>query len=1197
MRRFPHLVLILVALLWVPSLLRAAPDRELRATDRAHAALADGDPARAVGLLRSAVRAVGDRTSKQRLRCLLGSALLADDDPGQAEAVLSRVPLDAPCGPRAAFLRAHALVALGRARDANEIHDRVGGPKLADDRDGDSAEAVAAIARKLLADPDRGRTQGMSILARTLGLRIGPERRFALARELVDTMRQDRTQRPDGGAMAEGCRAMVDALTAEDSGADRLRAAAVCTVDQAWQILSGLPPSPQRDLAMAEQIKGAGADVLRERALQRLSGDELTTLRQELGAARVAQGRLDATALLDEAPSADGERLAAGVLARAGREADAVARLDSHLQQYRSDPHRAEVLAARADLVLGLARRAAARGEHDEARRWYDELLQEHPEHTDGALAAYEAGLAARAAGDLDDARERFDRVLARWPESSAAPFAVAARARMALDDSDDSEAAFELMRRMGSRLRAAVDVAAELRATRLRIDGPGQVTRDPRVRIGVRNVETLKVALHSIDADAYVRAGQQPEDLRELDVGVVGADRTWTEPVPDYRPHADLSFDLPIEVPGPGLYTVTVSADDREARTLLLVSDLRLVAKAVGGELAVAAFDAEGRPAPGTEVLLVSGDKTREGRTDGTGLWRTPHVPRGETVLLGRRRGSPALLTLSTTQQQRMEIDLTLYTELERPLARPGSDMGIRVVARRGPSPVRGEWTLWLAQGDRNLSPWKATSDGRGVLHTQLPIPPIAASRYEILAVPPGQAERVSLGSVSVGSGTDAEAARTMTASIDEAGDGVVEVWQPDGTPAAGVVVRNGADGPTATTDSAGRATFAGPAATIPWTLNAQLVGSSHTARASRQPPERVQLRLTAEQDRLRPGERPRLALHGEGAVRVELSRLIEVATPAEAPVDPWLGPEPEPGPRGAVQWTGAPAASEVVEERVRQLEVTASEDGVPLDLPVLEPGRWRVRAMHADGWAHAAMMDLSVSISELRLVGVGDASLGERLTLGAQGEAALVTASNDRLLYAAVHGGTSRGVVTIDPQWAGDVDVTAVAPSGAVHHRDIRVDTALHVALTTEPVPGGVRVTATVTDGAGRPAAAQVALAGWDTRMERFAGAPRQLPADALRFARAGGPLVTGVTVAWEDGDPGSEIHPALLQEVRRLAEREKARNAISGLLSDNNLARAMLEDVPVPHGIGGLGTSGYGSGGGGGFGSGHGGLGQIA
>jgi hypothetical protein len=129
-------------------------------------------------------------------------------------------------------------------------------------------------------------------------------------------------------------------------------------------------------------------------------------------------------------------------------------------------------------------------------------------------------------------------------------------------------------------------------------------------VRVVARNLPELEVRMHRVEPEAYVRAGGTPQDLLTLDVAVIVPDARWKAPVPGYQAQRDQAFDLPVNVPGPGIYVVTVSGPEQEASAVLLVSDLDLVARTVGPDAALAVFRG-GRPVSGAKLLLGGGSKS----------------------------------------------------------------------------------------------------------------------------------------------------------------------------------------------------------------------------------------------------------------------------------------------------------------------------------------------------------------------------------------------------------------------------------------------------------------------------------------------------------------------------------------------------------------------------------------------------------
>ena len=90
--------------------------------------------------------------------------------------------------------------------------------------------------------------------------------------------------------------------------------------------------------------------------------------------------------------------------------------------------------------------------------------------------------------------------------------------------------------------------------------------------------------------------------------MAVIAPDVRWKAAVPGEKSRRDVAFDVPLPVRAPGIYVVTAAATDREASTVVLVSDLDLVARAVGPDLAVGVFRA-GKPVAGAALMLRFGD------------------------------------------------------------------------------------------------------------------------------------------------------------------------------------------------------------------------------------------------------------------------------------------------------------------------------------------------------------------------------------------------------------------------------------------------------------------------------------------------------------------------------------------------------------------------------------------------------------
>jgi tetratricopeptide (TPR) repeat protein len=1181
--------------LWCwPLAVFAAPDDEIVAMDRANEALAEGRPQQAAQILGS-VQGVTDPDSLSRLGCLQGVAWLDADEPGRALSALRSVPRETACGTRAAFLRADALSRLDRLDEAASLYEEVGAPLLGDDRDAASVSSLQRLAERLLASPD-GRERGVDLLARLLGFQISPARRTEIARRAAQAVREHGMHR-----RSEVCAALLSALEQQESVEDRRLALANCYDPDASRIATGLPATDAQGRMLLAQLRNDDpmtADRIRGLALQDLSGDALVAARWQTAQQRAAHQRLDALPLLTEDGRPDALREAARLLSAAGRWTDALALLDRHLETFPSDRHRSEVAALRAELWLALARTSK---EPVDALSWYDRLTELEPGHPSAPLAAFEAGYVERERGQPDLARQRWEEAAARWPQ--IAPDAFRALARQLLVDRGQPEAAFDLLRQADGE---GVSELERMEAEEVWVASPGRLrpgAGKPHVRVGTRNLEEIEVRLHEIDLEAWVRSGARLEALDELDVQAIAPDRTLTVGVPDPDPYVDRAFDAPLPV-GPGLWSVTVAAPESEAQALLLVSDLAVVARASGYGLAVATFDSKDRPVGHARVVVVGEGQVLEGETDGQGLY----LFRGDLplnpVIVAEHRGSWAATSLDHAELSGPSVSARISGELDRPVYLPGDSVGLRLLARDDEGePVVGEWTLWLS-GEVETTPITASTDERGLLVTELGVPSLLPhdqnrTSWTVMGVAPGSASPVAVTPLMVA--RPDPFARTLTGRM-EGEDAVLEVRGPQGEPVQGVPVRWGEE--VGTTDARGQLHVPGPALSLPWSLQASVVGTPLTAQLSREPLERGRVHLALD-TAVRPSEPVSVDLElrdarerpVEGTVELALFRKLATPETPQPRPDPWVE-IPDVTLRGFLSWEGfEPEPRPGVLEEVSRQEIAVQAGHATLRLPELPPGDYVVSAVVPNGTAWSASETLTVAEDALDLQGARDIASGERLVLSVGGGSALLTAESGTLLWAAVRADGQRVEVPTDPSWTGPVTLVATSPDGQVDTRTIEADAALHVALEVVPEGDRFQIEARVTDGAGKAVpGAQVSLRAWDERLLRQVGRAPSLRSwwDPGYPSSHGG---LGLDLA--DGGLGEGIAPGLLAEAERMRERERAARAgITGLLSDNALARAMLGENSFGMGAAGMGVgaSGYGMGGGGWGARGEGGIGTV-
>ena len=1210
-------------------------------TDGALAALADGRGSDGLALLRKAAEADRGRSATPALLCLLGRVEHQQGDEKAAVATTTRVPLESPCGRQAAFTRADALLALGQADAAAELYDRIGAAAFGDDRDAALVDTVGGLADRVLAQPDGDRAQAAALIQLMFERQLSPAHRAATARKLARAVSADKIENYRREADTE----LLWALTEQggDIPADRLLYAEVAEPAVGLRALSGQGDSPAvrlgRALAawraapvvatpFAEALLTAAPNSPEAARMRALQAHALVSLHRASAALPLLATLIDAPAASPERgtdPStadaaADAAWASCQLLTEAGRTDEAIAAMENFLRRFPAGTARPQVEAGLDAARLLQARTRLMSGDRKGALQAYDALVSRDPRADEAPGAAYEAGLCALAAGDAPDARRRFQAVIARWPATEAAQTALTALARnTAFDEKKPDEALAFLRAEEANSRETSVAARAErerLAAPAVSISVPHRASpRSPvTVRAITRNLPTLEVRLHRVDAEAYLRAGGTPEALGALDAAVIAPDKQWKLPVPGYEPRRDQAFDVPVTVPGPGYYVVTLAGPDRAASTVLLVSDLDLVARTAGPDLALAVFR-KGKPVAGAEVLIRAGGEIKKVSTDRTGLYRGS-IPGGALGLLATDGGEPALLALNRDEATAPTPAIQTTLDLDRPIHLPGDRAAFRLGVRRGGALVPGPWrvSVLLEDGRTAYTTATFTPGPQGTISGELPLPATIPSLGQRTCWPltvqvPGEDSPTALGSAcTAAEGPPTRGLRLVYDSGSTPG-ATLFVTEPDGRPAVGVPLTWEAK-PTrrpgrGKTDATGRLHVVGPGAGLPWSLTAQIADQPLAVTASGQEKSEAPLSLGLAEDRLDVSEAPKVHLGGgAGPVRLTISQLsgpvppdpcegVEADAP-KAPVDPWV-PVVDTTLHGPVVWTGSGPAmgSPPVEDEVarREVRLDGEDAGQTLTLAALPPGRYHIRAVTLDDRLETATQTLEVIdrhasglVPHVRLKGAHDAVAGETLPLSVEGGAALVTAEGGRIFTARVVQPGDTAPVTVSPTWGTSATFTATAPDGHVHARTLTLDPTLHVTLSVTQGLGLWDATARVTDGTGKPARAEVVLSALDEALERSERRVSQSDADFLAAPVLEVPAMGGVAHLFAAGAVGEALSGALLAESAREAERHRAERAEGGRLAENAVAEKMEGDVPLSEGIGGLGLMGTGSGGGG-------------
>lgn len=1144
--------------------------------DEAMKLLAEDRSRAAVTVLEEAV-AAGDA----ELGCLLASVHRIRGEAAAAVAVLET----ADCGRQADWIRAEALLELGRPEEAAALYGALGEASIGPERGRITAERLLVLADRLLERPDVDGSQVAAVLSLALSLPLPSDEALPIARRLADVTA---THGGDGSA-AIGL--LIEALGRTDERADRLRLARLLRAEALLEPLAADPETLSLRILLSD-------DLHRSLALTRtlLAGwpdaPEAREAAVSVGALLADSGWiLEARQLL--APVSDGFGPTAEAAAwrllqldiQAGDPSAALSRITAFIERFPRSIHRTSAEAALLELQLTAARQAAGRGDGEAALTHYAAVVSGWPGDARAGQAALEAALVV---GQGEEAWRMLEEVWVRWPGSEAAQSALATR--FELQAEVDPEAAWRWLSSRDPGMGVG-GLRALVSSVELALESPPDARPGRPITVDVvsRNLTAVEVKLHRIEAEAWLRDGGSPDTIDALDVGVIAPERRWTAAIPRPTPYRLSRWSLPLPITEPGLYAVTVSSAERTATSILQVSDTGLMVKAVGDELVIGVLRGR-QPASGASVWVRSDAGVVEARTDAAGIARVSAPSGGATVLASAPSG-PAVAVLDAAVSPGAPAASQTLLELDRAAYRPGDVASFRIITTR---PTPGDWRVWLDAGEGYPRIEEAFHRDGAIISGTLPVPlSDRIGSLTLMALPPDALSPLSLGTVTVAAAE--RVGRQLDVTVTDA-EAVITVTEEDGLPAVSAAVQwrwrqRGGQAVSARTDVTGRVRIPLPAEGLPFTVDASLPGTGLSASGARVTPSPERADLWLPRDRLTDTEPVVLRLTGAGEVTVVV--VAEVAAPSAEP----------PGSRiptitAGLHHQSRPRATSTGILRTHSRTTAHLSGTTTIELPALPEGEYGVLVLGADGRTDVGWTGLSVR-SGARLGALAPVGIGQTLAVPLQGGPALVTVlAGAEPTTAMLTDGVLR--LPVSPSWPARVTVDMVAADGSTHTRQVPVSLTPTVTLSPVLRDGVWRLEATVTDAAGRPMVASVLLRAVDERLEIWAGDTLTAPAGPLSPEQ---PPDTAAVVAarFSHGSYSQAISPRLLEERALSDARDRARRAVTGDLEDNAIAGLLMTGVPLSQGLAsrgsGLGGGGYASGIGGigtrGYGRGHGGI----
>ncbi len=447
------------------------------------------------------------------------------------------------------------------------------------------------------------------------------------------------------------------------------------------------------------------------------------------------------------------------VLQEQGRLEDAIGVFTAYTRAHSSGPDWSDAQRRILECEYALGSQLAEAGRLPAAREAWTGFLERHPLDERAPLILFDVGrLYAQEAGRADEVGEagaaeslyrqavaQWERLVEKHPGSDHASRALYEIGFVQETRLDELVEAIETYRRctFGPSAGAARERLVSMTRETLEVVTERAFHSDEpaRVRVWLRNVESLEVSLHRLDLEAYFRKHLTHEDVEDLDLDLIAPDESFRHEVEGYRDHAWIERELEIPVEGPGVWVVALSTEEHRATTLLVRSDLHVIAKSSRRQVFVHALDARrDEPAEGVRVLVALPPEERD---RGATFVELTTGPDGVAALeAGRDLGSGevGVLALLGEHAASTGVDLTglsttgapsprrlVYTS--RPAYRPGDEVRWRALLRDLP-PSEGtprlEVTIRDSQGRRILAE-SAAPGAFGTTHGSLVLDALA--------------------------------------------------------------------------------------------------------------------------------------------------------------------------------------------------------------------------------------------------------------------------------------------------------------------------------------------------------------------------------------------------------------------------------------------------------------------------------------
>ncbi len=425
--------------------------------------------------------------------------------------------------------------------------------------------------------------------------------------------------------------------------------------------------------------------------------------------------------------------------------ADAIGTWNQYIAKYPSGPHWSDAQKAIVDAEFAIGQDARQDRRYDDARQAWTAFLQKYPldartpaiMYAFGEMSYEEQALREKKDGPppvWNEPIAHWARLVSKYPATEEAGMAQFRIGQTLEEKVGDLEAAVEAYRKLtwSSHAPRAQKRINEMKSVRLDVvtERVYRTDEPARIRVDVRNIDTLTIKLYRIDMEDYFRKDHSLAGVENLDLLLIDPDKSFDVPVTDFAAYRPITQEIEIPSDGAGVFAVYVSNEKStggredgtptrlESTTLLLRSDIDIAVKSSRNQVLVFAQDMlAGAPAGGVRILVSNGEKVLlEGKTGDDGVWTksSKDIRDAERLsVFAVREGHIAGTGLNLgglSFAKGLRPRGYLYTD--RPAYRPGEGVSIRGILREVDN---GAYTLPVQPEDKRLQWMLDIIDPRG--------------------------------------------------------------------------------------------------------------------------------------------------------------------------------------------------------------------------------------------------------------------------------------------------------------------------------------------------------------------------------------------------------------------------------------------------------------------------------------------------